>query len=139
MSLKCSNQLKLYAFETPFMNALIVSHLYLFNQLTNLCCFAKCRFFFSCFYFIFLHVLYVQTKRHWNSFTTDFLVDIEIVEESLNNLLMAESKETLAAKMGSREDREEILKSPIRCHHIGCSKQFKNMPQLKHHLISFHN
>ena len=151
MSLKCFNQLKLYAFETPFMNALIVFHRYLFNQLTNLCCFAKCRFiyslqkcrisaaFISCFYFIFLHVLYVQTKRHWNSFTTDFLVDIEIVEESLNNLLMAESNETLAAKMGSREDREEILKSPIRCHHIGCSKQFKNMPQLKHHLISFHN
>ena len=81
----------------------------------------------------------MQTKRHWNSFTTDFLVDIEIVEESLNNLLIAGSKETLAAKIGSREDREEILKSPIRCHHIGCSKQFKNMPQLKHHLISFHN
>ena len=66
-------------------------------------------------------------------------MDIGKVEESLNYLLMAESNETLATQMGSREDREEILKCPLRCHHIGCSKQFKNMPQLKNHLVSFHN
>ena len=38
--------------------------------------------------------------------------------------------------LGSKEEREELLNEPLRCHHIGCGKQFKNMPQLKNHLSS---
>ena len=53
--------------------------------------------------------------------------------------MIRESKENLAPQIGSKEEREEKLKVPLRCSHLNCRKQFKNMVQLKDHLISNHN
>ena len=74
----------------------------------------------------------MQTKKHWNSFTTNFFMPPEILETLLNDT----TGRSMMARLGSKDIREEMLSAPLRCHHVGCAKQFKNMPALKAHLES---
>ncbi|XP_063996651.1 aprataxin [Pogoniulus pusillus] len=64
----------------------------------------------------------LKTKKHWNSFTTDYFLNSEDVIE------MVRSK----GKVLVGDRISECLKLPLRCHH--CKQQLSTMPQLKAHL-----
>ncbi|NXG53635.1 APTX protein, partial [Psilopogon haemacephalus] len=64
----------------------------------------------------------LKTKKHWNSFTTDYFLKSEDVIE------MVRSK----GKVLVGDHISECLKLPLRCHH--CKQQLSTMPQLKVHL-----
>ncbi|KAK7486467.1 hypothetical protein BaRGS_00022268 [Batillaria attramentaria] len=69
----------------------------------------------------------LKTKKHWNSFTTQYFVDSSEIIRQLE-------------KKGKVEvggpDANELLKQDLRCH--VCKKKFANMPGLKSHIV-FHN
>ncbi|NXX51864.1 APTX protein, partial [Tricholaema leucomelas] len=64
----------------------------------------------------------LKTKKHWNSFTTDYFLNSEDVIE------MVRSK----GKVLVGDHISECLKLPLRCHY--CKQQLSTMPQLKAHL-----
>ncbi|KAM9263104.1 aprataxin isoform 4-T4 [Morus bassanus] len=64
----------------------------------------------------------LKTKKHWNSFTTDYFLNSEDVIE------MVRSK----GKVMVKDDVSELLKLPLRCH--CCKQQLSTIPQLKEHL-----
>ncbi|XP_010124082.1 PREDICTED: aprataxin isoform X2 [Chlamydotis macqueenii] len=64
----------------------------------------------------------LKTKKHWNSFTTDYFLNSEDVIE------MVRSK----GKVMVKDHVSELLKLPLRCHH--CKQQLSTIPQLKEHL-----
>lgn len=67
----------------------------------------------------------LKTKKHWNSFTTDYFVEsIEVMDQ-----LEEEGRVDTSGKKG-----EELLKLPLRCH--VCKTSFANMPKLKAHIVS---
>ena len=66
---------------------------------------------------------YLKTKKHWNSFTSDFFIDSQRVID----MLTTQDKVEL-----DRTKYEQILKSELRCHKCGCS--LKTMPALKQHI-----
>lgn len=63
-----------------------------------------------------------KTKKHWNSFTTDFFIDTEKV------ISMLEKDGRVTVKDGT----SELLKLPLRCHL--CHKELSTIPSLKEHL-----
>ncbi|KAM8792919.1 aprataxin [Eudromia elegans] len=64
----------------------------------------------------------LKTKKHWNSFTTDyFLNSTDVIE-------MVRSK----GKVTLKENTTELLKLPLRCHI--CQQKLSTIPQLKTHL-----
>ncbi|XP_068089822.1 aprataxin [Hyperolius riggenbachi] len=65
---------------------------------------------------------YLKTKKHWNSFTTDYFLDSEEVIE------MIKQKGKVVVKDGA----SELLKSPLQCN--VCKVQLATIPQLKEHL-----
>lgn len=65
----------------------------------------------------------LKTKKHWNSFTTEFFVDAQQVIDTL------ESKGEVKFDRGWCED---LLKLPLKCHK--CDTVLSNMPKLKSHL-----
>ncbi|NXY82247.1 APTX protein, partial [Alcedo cyanopectus] len=64
----------------------------------------------------------LKTKKHWNSFTTDYFLNSEDVIE------MVRSK----GKVFVKDHVSELLKLPLRCHR--CKQQLSTIPQLKEHL-----
>ncbi|NWI70381.1 APTX protein, partial [Todus mexicanus] len=64
----------------------------------------------------------LKTKKHWNSFTTDYFLNSEDVIE------MVRSK----GKVTVKDNLSELLKLPLRCHR--CKQQLSTIPQLKEHL-----
>ncbi|XP_035746674.1 aprataxin isoform X1 [Egretta garzetta] len=64
----------------------------------------------------------LKTKKHWNSFTTDYFLNSEDVIE------MVRSK----GKVTVKDHVSELLKLPLRCH--CCKQQLSTIPQLKEHL-----
>ena len=65
----------------------------------------------------------LKTKRHWNSFTSDFFLEADHVITEI------EEKGCLHP---DKEKFEALLKLPLKCHL--CGKMPKNMPDLKSHL-----
>jgi aprataxin len=67
--------------------------------------------------------IYLKTKKHWNSFNTQYFIDLE----KLSNL-------DLKSKILNRNksDIEDELKLPLKCNK--CDSIAKNMPTLKKHL-----
>ncbi|KAM9507722.1 aprataxin [Guaruba guarouba] len=64
----------------------------------------------------------LKTKKHWNSFTTDYFLNSQDVIE------MVRSK----GKVMVKGDVSELLKLPLRCHR--CKQHLSTVPQLKEHL-----
>ncbi|ORZ36331.1 HIT-like domain-containing protein [Catenaria anguillulae PL171] len=69
----------------------------------------------------------LKTKQHWNSFTTAFFVDWEWVVDEFK----AGRKVTF-----EKQEYEQLLKSPLKCHECTDLPAFTNMPRLKAHLDS---
>jgi aprataxin len=67
----------------------------------------------------------LKTKRHWNSFTTSFFLDIDKVLEEL------QERGRLSYSLA---EKEEMLKLPLKCHR--CGRPAGNMPQLKAHVAA---
>ncbi|NXK47214.1 APTX protein, partial [Chauna torquata] len=64
----------------------------------------------------------LKTKKHWNSFTTEYFLNSQDVIE------MVRSK----GKVMVKDHASELLKLPLRCH--VCKQQVSTIPQLKEHL-----
>ena len=65
----------------------------------------------------------LKTKKHWNSFNSDFFLDADIVIGMLKAKGMVDLK---------RDTYESMLKLPLKCHLCGFKPP--NMPRLKEHL-----
>jgi len=92
--------------------------------------------------------VYMKTKAHWNSFTTEFFIDISTIEDVLclkqtatrsydssENYIRDEKlvlESDTKKRLLSYEVYEGFLSRLLRCH--GCGRSFKNMPQLKRHV-----
>ena len=66
----------------------------------------------------------LKTKKHWNSFTTEFFLPAEDVIGRL---------QTHGKVEVDKARYEEILKSPLKCH--VCNASCQNMPKLKDHIL----
>lgn len=64
----------------------------------------------------------LKTKKHWNSFTTDYFVDAEDIIVDLER----------DGKVKDRRSFTELLKNQLKCHR--CNQSRKNMPELKRHI-----
>ncbi len=69
--------------------------------------------------------LHLKTKRHYNSFTTAFFLDLKDVLHQL------QAKGCLEI---DKDAAEVLLKNSLQCHHTGCSYSPKTLPALKQHL-----
>lgn len=65
----------------------------------------------------------LKTKKHWNSFTTEYFVDAEDIISEIR----------ADGKARNRRRMTELLKNPLRCHI--CLVGLKNMPELKKHIL----
>ncbi|XP_028568170.2 aprataxin isoform X2 [Podarcis muralis] len=63
-----------------------------------------------------------KTKKHWNSFTTDYFID------SKDLIAMVKKK----GRVTVDKDVAKLLNLPLKCH--VCKRQQPNIPQLKEHL-----
>lgn len=70
----------------------------------------------------------LKTKKHWNSFTTPFFLDVDWVMEQLEH----GSGGGKARLEYSLSEKEALLKGPLRCHK--CGVELSNMPKLKEHI-----
>ncbi|GAB1605541.1 aprataxin-like [Argonauta hians] len=66
----------------------------------------------------------LKTKKHWNSFTTEYFVKSEDVIETITK----EGKFSADPALN-----EKLLKENLRCH--VCSKEIATMPALKQHIM----
>ncbi|XP_030322986.1 aprataxin isoform X2 [Calypte anna] len=64
----------------------------------------------------------LKTKKHWNSFTTDYFLNSQDVIEMVRS----------NGRVMVKDHVSELLKLPLRCHH--CRQQLSTIPQLKEHL-----
>ncbi|XP_078468725.1 aprataxin isoform X1 [Lampetra planeri] len=64
----------------------------------------------------------LKTKKHWNSFTTGYFIDSEVV------MRMVEED----GRVVIPEDTAELLKKPLQCHM--CHRDISTIPKLKEHL-----
>ena len=67
--------------------------------------------------------LHLKTKKHWNSFTTDFFMDAEVVISKLQD-----EGQVVLDPMKC----DSMLKQPLHCH--VCHEPFPTMPKLKLHI-----
>lgn len=67
----------------------------------------------------------LKHKKHWNSFTTPFFIDVSDVSGQLQQ---HSSLQINVAKA------ESMLKQDLQCH--VCHKSIKNMPALKSHIMN---
>jgi len=65
----------------------------------------------------------LKNKKHWNSFTTKFFIDIDVAIKMLKENANIKFDEVLY---------ERYLQQPLRCHI--CHNEFKFIPQLKLHI-----
>jgi diadenosine tetraphosphate (Ap4A) HIT family hydrolase len=68
---------------------------------------------------------FLKTKKHWNTFTSEFFLKPSFIIEQLNN--------NGCIKL-DRQYYENILKQPLKC--CKCGQDLKNMPTLKAHLTT---
>lgn len=66
----------------------------------------------------------LKTKKHWNSFTTDYFIPSELIISEL---------EAGEIKLMSNIRAKELLNTNLKCHK--CSYLPKNMPDLKNHIL----
>ncbi|PKK77818.1 HIT-like protein [Rhizophagus irregularis] len=66
----------------------------------------------------------LKNKKHWNSFTTEFFIDVEEIERIL---------EKQGEVKFNKAYYEDLLKSPLKCH-LCDAKSIKFIPDLKKHL-----
>ncbi|GES75800.1 transcription factor bHLH140 [Rhizophagus clarus] len=66
----------------------------------------------------------LKNKKHWNSFTTEFFIDVEGIERILEEQGEVKFNKTYY---------EDLLKSPLKCH-LCDAKSIKFIPDLKKHL-----
>ncbi|TKS68224.1 Aprataxin [Collichthys lucidus] len=66
----------------------------------------------------------LKNKKHWNSFTTDYLINSHDVIQMLET----------DGKVTVKEGTSELLKLPLRCH--VCHREIPTIPALKEHLKS---
>jgi len=66
---------------------------------------------------------FLKTKKHWNSFNSDFFVDSQCIIDKLK------TKDRIEIDQAKYEC---LLKSDLHCHKCGCS--LKSMPALKLHI-----
>ncbi|NXX75545.1 APTX protein, partial [Urocolius indicus] len=64
----------------------------------------------------------LKTKKHWNSFTTDYFLNSQDVIEMVRS----------TGKVMVKDHVSELLKLPLRCN--CCKQQLSTIPQLKEHL-----
>lgn len=69
----------------------------------------------------------LKTKKHWNSFTTQYFVDSSEIIRQLEKKSKVET---------GGQEANDLLKQDLRCH--VCRKNFSNMPSLKAHIV-LHN
>ncbi|XP_018561611.1 aprataxin [Anoplophora glabripennis] len=67
----------------------------------------------------------VKTKKHWNSFNTDFFLKSTDVIEGL--------KENGKVILPSRDECKKYMETPLKCHK--CEYLPKHMPDLKRHIL----
>ena len=67
----------------------------------------------------------LKTKKHWNSFNTEYFIPVEKLLELLKN------HGTVGSKI-RQENKGELLKTDLQCNQ--CDRKAKNMPDLKSHL-----
>ena len=67
----------------------------------------------------------LKTKKHWNSFNTEYFIPVEKLLELLKN------HGTVGSKI-RQENKSELLKMDLQCNQ--CDRKLKNMPDLKSHL-----
>lgn len=70
---------------------------------------------------------YLKTKKHWNSFTTDYFLPSDRVEELLSQNIEIRS-------VYSEANAENRLKEKMICHVCNCS--ISTIPELKRHLLT---
>lgn len=68
--------------------------------------------------------IHLKTKKHWNSFTTEFFVDAQTIISALND--------TGRLELFDRGKCDLLLKTPLRCH--VCRVELPTMPKLKLHI-----
>eukprot|EP00958_Prasinococcus_capsulatus_P028327 scaffold6592_cov411-Prasinococcus_capsulatus_cf.AAC.10 len=73
----------------------------------------------------------LKTKKHWNSFTTEFFVPASTVIEILEDALPGTEARALKDLLISEDSAEMILKEEMEC--CNCGATLKNMPALKSH------
>nr|CAH7736302.1 unnamed protein product [Callosobruchus chinensis] len=67
----------------------------------------------------------VKTKKHWNSFTTEFFIDSKVIIEQL--------EEKGKIKLPSKDKCKEYMERPLKCHK--CDYIPKHMPDLQIHIL----
>ncbi|KAG5898075.1 hypothetical protein JTB14_001780 [Gonioctena quinquepunctata] len=67
----------------------------------------------------------IKTKKHWNSYNTDFFLDSKEVRKTLKR----NGKVTLPSK----DICKSLMDTPLKCHK--CSYIPKHMPDLKKHIL----
>lgn len=70
---------------------------------------------------------WLKTKKHWNSFTTSFFLELDDVKREVEQ---HGKLDIVYLSMSS------LLKEDLVCNK--CAKALKNMPTLKKHLIEHH-
>lgn len=70
----------------------------------------------------------LKNKKHWNSFTSDYFVSIDLVESWLSRGVTASSQ------MYTVDEYDAMLTMPLRCN--CCGKGMKNILTLKEHISS---
>ncbi|GAB6029093.1 hypothetical protein CHUAL_004877 [Chamberlinius hualienensis] len=68
----------------------------------------------------------LKTKKHWNSFVTEYFVDAEVVIQQLEK---NGSYNVISAEQG-----KALLNTPLRCHQ--CNLPLPTMPKLKQHILT---
>ncbi len=76
---------------------------------------------------------FLKTKKHWNSFTTDYFLELKCLIEHLKSLRTPDDYfKTDKFNLKQPERLESFLKFDLKCHI--CHSKLKNMPELKKHL-----
>ncbi|CAG9762342.1 unnamed protein product [Ceutorhynchus assimilis] len=70
--------------------------------------------------------LALKTKKHWNSFTTEFFLNPQQIITDL--------RENGQVQLPTKEKCKEYMDMPLKCHK--CELKPKNMPELKRHLLT---
>lgn len=68
--------------------------------------------------------VHLKTKRHWNTFTTEFFMDAQTILSAL--------EETGTIELFDRGKCDLLLKTSLRCH--VCAEELPTMPKLKIHI-----